>query len=928
LSLPVMALAQGVGAIGGTVSDTSGAVLPGVTMTLVAPGMIGNGQTTVSDGQGNYEFTRLVAGTYSVKADLVGFRPAVQENLEVSANRTTRADLKLAVGAVSEQVTVSGLAPLLDTTTTLHQTEMTREVLDSVPAGHDQWSIGQLIPSSHSSALDVGGRNMALNSFISVHGSLAREIGYMVDGMDTGVPQEGSINNKWDTNIAQEVNVQSGQLLAETPKAGVQMNLITKTGTNKFMGTALYEGTNHSLESNNVSGAERVQLLAGVPAKALAQNPNIVPGASTQILYDSGVEEGGPIIKDRLWFVGAIRQSRINTYQVGSYNEDGSQLLNDNLLQSGFEKTSWAVTQSSQFHGWVNWSRQDRAHQNGSSATQFADVKTTTLQDGRTWIWMPRFTTVVSKRIVFEAAAADQRGQNNKAPQPGVGPGTVSKFDSVTNTVTGAAPTYNLTCCDNKVQAQGSMTVVAGQHDVKVGYMFTRSNRSQYFYSTSNVQEIFANGVPTQVKTYNTPTGSVYVNLNNAFFVQDKWRVTHRLTANLGVRMEHDFERVNDGTGPLCQPASIYIASQCFAAISGVPNWWYAAPRLGAIYDVSGDGRTALKFSANRYIQSTVGLTALINPIKLANDTRPWDGSVDANGIPINLGPSTGFNIGNTNVIDPNLKVPYTNEFAAEIQQQFGNYVVSASYNYRARRNVIGFANLAVPASDYTPITVTEKNSGQTVTVYNQLASTKGMFNNFYSNYPQFNDSFKGVELMAQKRMTNHWMMMASATFEKTSSDINTSNSSGQNGADLNNPNFAYRIGPQALDVPFFFKADGAYEAPYGFRLGVTSQYYKGAPTLTTVSVDSTTIKLTQGTQSIVVAPYGTTRLPSVYTTDFNVTKVVHLGNTRIEPRVSIFNLFNKGAITSEFTQLGPSYGNALGILGSRLIKLGATISW
>src|SRR5262249_6576863 len=317
--------------------------------------------------------------------------------------------------------------------------------------------------------------------------------------------------------------------------------------------------------------------------------------------------------------------------------------------------------------------------------------------------------------------------------------------------------------------------------------------------------------------------------------------------------------------------------------------------------DVSGDGRTALKFSANRYIQSTVGLTSLINPIKLASDTRPWDGSVDANGVPTNLGASTGFNIGTTNVIDPNLKVPYTNELSAELQQQFGNLVVSASYNYRARRNVIGFTNLAVPTSDYTPVTVTEKNSGQTVTVYNQLAATKGQFNNFYSNYSQLNDSFKGVELMAQKRMANHWMVMASATFEKTSGDINTSNSSGQNTADLNNPNFQYRIGPQALDVPFFFKADGAYEAPYGFRFGATSQYYRGAPTLTTVSVDSTTIKLTQGTQSIAVAAYGTTRLPSVYTTDFNVTKVLHFGNTHIEPRMSIFNLFNKGAITSEF---------------------------
>ena len=93
LSLP--ALAQGVGAIGGTVTDASGAVLPGVSLTLISPGLIGSGQTTVSDGQGAYEFTRLVPGRYNVKAELQGFRTVVQETIEVNADRTSRADLKL-----------------------------------------------------------------------------------------------------------------------------------------------------------------------------------------------------------------------------------------------------------------------------------------------------------------------------------------------------------------------------------------------------------------------------------------------------------------------------------------------------------------------------------------------------------------------------------------------------------------------------------------------------------------------------------------------------------------------------------------------------------------------------------------------------------------------------------------------------------------
>jgi hypothetical protein len=941
LSLP--ALAQGVGAIGGTVSDSSGAVLPGVTLTLIAPGMIGNGQTAVSDGQGAYEFTRLVPGTYSVKAELEGFRTALQENLAVNADRTARADLKLAVGSVQESVTVMAEAPLLDTTSTLHQTELTHEVLDSVPMGRDQWSIGQMIPSAHDSAVDVGGRNMALNSSISIHGSLARETGYLVDGLDHSTPQEGNINNKWDTNVAEEVNIQSGQVLADTPKAGVQMNMITKTGTNTFKGTGLYEGTNHSLESNNVTGALRTQLLAAVPAKALAANPNIVPGSSTQVLYDSGIEEGGPIIKDRLWFVGAYRQSRVNSFQVGDYNSDGTQLLNDNLLQNVFGKVSWATTKNSQFHGWIQWSRQDRPHQNGSSATQFASSATTTLQDGRTWIEMPRWTAVLSKRMVLDIAGAVQHGQNNKAPQPTVQPGDIPRFDSVTNTITVAAPTYGATCCDNKVQGQAALTVVAGSHDLKVGYQYLRSNRSTFFYSVMNpdgsgLQAQYANGLPSQVVTYNTPSGSVFVNFNNAIFLQDKWRVTHRLTANLGLRTDHSFERVNDGTSPICQTGTVFIAAQCFPAVSGVPNWWYAAPRLSAIYDVFGDGRTALKFTANRYEISTVGLTGLVDPAKFASDTRPWSvcapgqtSGCDLNhdGIPqLNeLGASTGFKIGTTNTIDPNLKVPYTNEIAAEIEQELGQgFVVSAGYHYRARRNQIGFANQAVPTSAYTPITVTEVTSGQTVTVYNQSAATKGLNQSVYTNYPQLDDYYKSLDLLAQKRMSHHWMMMASATFEKTLGDIYTVG--GQNTNDLNNPNFTFREGPQLVEIPFLFKADGVYEAPYGLRLGFTTQFYKGGPTMTTVSVTSATVKLTQGTQSILVAPFGTTRLPNISTTDFNITKILRAGKMRFEPHVSFFNIFNQAAITSETTQLGPSYGNALTLLGARLIKLGVSATW
>src|SRR6185295_4466833 len=166
------ALGQGVGAIGGTISDPSGAVLPGVTVTLSNPrGTIGGNQESVTDARGAFQFIRLVPGTYTVKADLAGFRSAAQENIVVNADVTARVDLKLEIGTLSEGITVKGESPLLDTTSALKQTVLSREVLDSLPNRIDVWSVARVIPSVVLSKLDVGGSESFLQSTATVHGS-------------------------------------------------------------------------------------------------------------------------------------------------------------------------------------------------------------------------------------------------------------------------------------------------------------------------------------------------------------------------------------------------------------------------------------------------------------------------------------------------------------------------------------------------------------------------------------------------------------------------------------------------------------------------------------------------------------------------------------------------------------------------------------
>jgi hypothetical protein len=280
-----------------------------------------------------------------------------------------------------------------------------------------------------------------------------------------------------------------------------------------------------------------------------------------------------------------------------------------------------------------------------------------------------------------------------------------------------------------------------------------------------------------------------------------------------------------------------------------------------------------------------------------------------------------------TNRLNPHLNVPYTNELAAEIQQQLGQGVVfSGAYTYRGRRQIVGATNLAVPRTSYIPLTVTEVTSGRPVTVYNQAPALIGQFDVYYDNHPELDDSYHAVDVSVERRMSNHWMATGAVSLATSEGDINTD--AGQNLADLNNPNFTFRRGPQPGTVGRSAKVAGAYELPKGFKLSVSGVYFEGVPQRTTVRVSSNTVKLTQNNQTIDVEPFGAVRTADVKMMDFGVTRRTTAGQLTIQPKMEIFNVFNAGVITQRVTQLGPSYGNALAFLGARLIKFGATVEF
>ena len=934
------ASAQGVGAIGGTIADASGAVLPGVTLTLSSPaGTIGANQTATTDERGTFQFVRLVPGTYRVRAEIQGFRPVTQERIAVTADATARVDLKLEIGGLEEGITVSGEAPLLDTTSAMRQTVLTREVLDTLPNRVDVWAAARVIPSVVLGKVDVGGSESFLQSTATVHGT-SSENAYLIEGMDvSNLDGNGSQAIMYlDPYVFEETNYQMGSAgTAVSSKGGLIFNMITRTGTNRFHGGMMFNGANRSMGSANYSPALRTQLLAAVPAAALAANPNLVPGADILHIYDAGAWLSGPVVRDKLWFSASWHRQGLDQYLLGNYDPNGSQVLDDNLMWTTSAKASWQATKNIQLSYFNNLQYKLIGHRNGGGT--FAESRARNLNDKYPDIHQVKYTQTIGNRIVVDASVNRFRADDKFGQEPEVKAGDISRFDAVTNTYTVALPTYR-DLATFRDQAISSVSFFTGRHDVRFGYQFMTAVQKSSTWSTSGMRAVYRNGRPDSVNTYNVPITSTATRIPIAYepsyrdqglYIQDKWTPARKLTVNLGLRWESNY-----GWQPAaCQAETVFVRQQCFGEITGAPDFTAFAPRVSVVYDIFGDGRTALKFAASRYNQPVTLQNVLrLNPLGATSDTRVWTvcaagqtSGCDFNGdlVPqINeLGVSSGFAFGVNNRYTDDLQWPVSNEYSLELQRQIpGNMVVSVGYTHRQTRRNIGSKNMAVPTDSYIPVQVTEANSGRAVTVYNQAPALRGRNDILWGNYGELDSDFNGADISVNKRMSQHWSVTGGASFGRTEGDI------AGVASDLNNPNFAFRRGLVGNDVPWSYRASGVYDFPYQLSLSVTAQYYQGFPELTTVSVGNNTVALTQGATTLTVEPRGTTRLPAVTSVDMSVRKFWRIGTLKLEPRVDLYNLTNAASILGRVTQLGPTYGRVSSIQRGRLIKAGFSIEF
>jgi hypothetical protein len=930
------ATAQGVGSISGTITDGSGGVMPGATITLTAAaGGVGSGQVAVTNEQGAYQFTRLVPGSYVVRAEMQGFRTAEQRDIEVNSDRVARADLKLEIGALEEGIIVSGQAPLLDTQTSLKQTVISREVLESLPNRTDVWSIARVIPGVILNKLDVGGTEAFLQSSASVRGT-ADENKFTIDGMDvSALDGNATIAAMYlDPFAFQETNFMMGSGSAENSNGGLTFNMVTRSGTNQLHGGAMYNGTFGALaDARNFDSNLRSQLLAAVPARALAANPNIEPNADIQTMFDAGAWLAGPAIKDKLWFAGTYHDQRLDSYKLGSYNPDGTPVLDDNTMWTATGKATWQVTRSMQLSYFHDLQYKLIGHRGGGT---FADGRARNYNDKYPTVNQLKFSSPFNTNKMFDVTYSRFRADDAFGSRPEVKPGDIATNDTTTQISEVALPTYRAIGMFRD-QVRTTFSWFQGKHDVKAGYEYVDATRTSRFWSTSGLRANFANGVPTSVNTYlvqitqsDTTYGADIAELfryeasEHGLFVQDRWTPIRKLVLNLGLR----YDTSSSFQPATCRPDTQFAPRACYDKVEA-PTFKDAAPRFNLVYDLTGNGRTAIKFAANRYNQPlNISIIERLNPVAVGNavtsDQRSW---VDANNDKIpqlsEIGPSPGYvSVGANGRYAGDIKRPVSNEYTLEFQRELPqNMVFSVGYTYKStRRNIVEADTIQTLASWGCPITVTEVTSGQVVQVWRRATANSQRL--FY-NSPDADTNYRGGDITLNKRMSNKWSLMAGASFGEV-----TSRTRGGVRSDPHVVNYFDGETLATADRPWSYRLSGVYELPYGVSASGTWQYQAGAPEETTIVVTNQTISLPQGNTTLRVRQFGDTRLPNVSGLDLSFRKSFKFGGRTFAPRLDIFNATNETTVTARITQLGPTYQRISGIQRARLIKVGLNLEF
>jgi Carboxypeptidase regulatory-like domain len=890
------AFAQTSGTLTGRALDSSGGVLPGVTVSITSPAMIGGARTAVTDEQGVYRFTQVPSGEYRVSFALPGFQTLNIEGVRLTVGATQTINGTMRIDNISESITVVSDTPTIDLEATTVGVNWDVKQMDDLPYGRGVRGLARLVPGLSPTQFDVGGNTVGGSTTTGAR-SYGRSGGELIKF-------EGVVWDQFfgDYNTYDQIQVAAAAKGADQQSPGLTLSFVIKSGSNRFSGMYLGAWQDGAFQSDNVTQELRDQ--------------GFDPGENKFTRYnDVSLDLGGPIIRDKLWFYGAYGYNYSGLLIPGFISEaTGEQVEYFTRLDNPTIKLTWQASQNNKFEFVQQLNRKWQPYRNASA---FVPLEATQNQ----LAWTAIGPSVKWTGVLNQSMTLDLGVNRSGYWWPDTAwTDDVRRMD-LTTTQTGGAYLE----LDREPARWGYngtwswFTNLKGMnHEVKSGFLGYRSTNFVETYGYPNQQvyryrsltgdtDLFMR--PDSVEVYDYPnyvdSGTYY----NSAYLNDMITLSRKLTLNVGVRYDRYSswlpEQGNPGTGPWATPF-IYPETHNFPVYNAL------SPRISAIYDVTGEGRIAIKASYGRYAAAGSGTTAAVGPVAAnvnpaASVTRTysnWDGSIPYIPNENNLASITG---GSPNRrIDPDVKGEYMDEYTVGVD--FGlsrDFTIRLNavrkHDYRGSIQL----NTALPYEAFTDYrtgvdpgrdNVAGTADDGVVEVWSVPRSwpTFGQVQTLFTNTgPEADDRYNAFEATASKSYSNGWSMLASYSIDRRY----------VHNPAPRDPNEA-RYNWEDPETHQGVRLSGTYEAPWGILLAGTFTGQEGAYYNRVVQVRNALNSLVNVTVEGQAGRYDWVKLA-----DMRVSKVFRFGGSQsLEGMFDLFNLTNSSVVLRRVTTNGPNF--------------------
>jgi hypothetical protein len=995
LLLPITVRAQSAttGSIAGVAKDTSGSVLPGVVVEVASPALIEKVRSAVTDGQGNYKIVDLRPGTYSVTFTLSGFATFRREGIELPPGFTATANAELQLGSLEETITVSGgTAPIVDIQNVRSQTVLTRTFLDAVPTaqsfhGFAALTLGVTVGGSANTRVDVGGNNTDAENPLAIHGSRTRDLAIKQDGFTFGIWGGATQLVAHNQAAIQEMVIETGGVSADTTSGGIQINAVPKEGSNTFRGSLFGDYTNQHFSAGEELPGNIVARLGG---RSLT-----VP--TIKEVYDYRVGLGGPIKQDTLWFYTAHRWWSSSQYAPGNYYNQTPNtmfytpdLTRPAYFELGFQDSgvrfTWQLTSKQKIA--ASYHRQTSCDCWNGTLRPVRPEAANSYYIGPTHMPQATWTYAATNRLLFEGGMSLgffpwqsynelqtaeginilelSTGYSYGAPAALRGPGARGHF-------LGRELANVPEAFDNVFNERFSVAYVTGSHAFKTGLALKEDvgEGSTWTWVPHEVNYQFRNGVPVGIVQRLSPTSGTTHLREIGLFAQDQWTV-RRLTLNLGLR----YDRARGFTPAAHITPNRFVAPFDIPAVNNIPSWHDVNPRLGAAYDLFGDGKTAIKGSFGRYVFNAIDRVRSNHPLNavVTAANRTWN-DLNGNYVP-DCDLDNRASNGECGAISNNAfgTSVVSTRYADDVQLGWGsrefNWQAAAILQHQLRPglglnisyhrtwygNFLALVNEAVTASDFDPFCITVPTDarlpgggGNELCGFFDVNPAKfGQVSSLAthaSNFGKQEDVFNGVDVGVTARFWRVSQLQGGVSTGRTVVDVCYA---------ANSPNITpsaiagtgFRAGPVhrnfcRISPPWSaatqVKLAGVVSLPWQADASFTFQDLPGTPRSADMVVTSAQVAPSLGrtlaaganaTAVIQILPdqrYFENRSRQL---DIRLSKSVQVRRAKIRGMLDIYNILGERAIVDLNGRYGPNFLVPTVIMAPRLFKLGAQVDF